>query len=248
MVLSIQRILILGIITGCTVFPEVVFAQGEKNLYEQRKVIDPNGINKFYKGRQIAYVMGFQAAGWLDRPEREKEEHTSKLVESLKLKPDMVVADIGAGSGYLSFKMASLLPKGKVLAVDIQKEMLELIRQRSKERMIDNVEAIQGDVTKPNLKDESVDMIIMVDVYHEFEFPHEMTKAMVSALKKGGAMVFVEFRGEDPKVPIKLVHKMTEKQVMQEMKDMGLKHRETIGVLPWQHIIVFEKETKGPTQ
>jgi ubiquinone/menaquinone biosynthesis C-methylase UbiE len=103
-------------------------------------------------------------------------------------------------------------------------------------------------VTKPNLKDESVDMIIMVDVYHEFEFPHEMTKAMVSALKKGGAMVFVEFRGEDPKVPIKLVHKMTEKQVMLEMKDMGLKHRETIGVLPWQHIIVFEKETKGPTQ
>lgn len=248
MMLPIQRMFILGIVPGLVAFQGAIFAQSDKPHYEQRKVFDPNGINKFYKGRQIAHVMGFQAAGWLDRPEREKEEHTSKLVESLKLKPDMVVADIGAGSGYLAFKMASLLPKGKVLAVDIQKEMLELIRQRSRERMIGNVEAIQGDVAKPNLKDESVDMIIMVDVYHEFEFPHEMTKAMVRALKKGGAMVFVEFRGEDPQVPIKLVHKMTEKQVMVEMKDMGLRHRETIGVLPWQHIIVFEKETKGSTQ
>lgn len=235
----------------CVLFQGVGYSQEKSGakipepLYEFRKAHDPNGIGKFYKGREIAHVMGFQAAGWLERPEREKEEHTSKLIESLKLRPDMIVADVGAGSGYLSFQMARLLPQGKVLAVDIQKEMLDLIRKRSKEGMVTNVEAVQGTDKDPNLKDNSIDMIIMVDVYHEFAFPHEMTLAMTRALKPGGAMVFVEFRGEDPNVPIKLVHKMTQKQVLYEMKDLELKHRQTIGVLPWQHIIVFEKELKG---
>ncbi len=213
-----------------------------ESLYELRKNHDPNGIGKFFKGREIAFVMGFQAAGWLERPEREKEENTTKLIESLKLKPHMVVADVGAGSGYLSFRMANLLPKGKVVAVDIQKQMIEMIKSRCKSRNISNVETILSTEKDAKLADNSVDMIIMVDVYHEFAFPFEMMQSMCKSLRKGGTMIFVEFRGEDPEVPIKLVHKMTEKQVIFEMKGQPLSHKETIGVLPWQHIIIFEKK------
>lgn len=229
------------------VSPSLVFAQAPKpdSIYEERKVHDPNGIGKFFKGREIAHVMGYQAAGWLERPEREKEENTTKLIESLKLQPHMVVADVGAGSGYLSFRMAPLIPKGKVLAVDIQKEMIKIINSKTKQRSIQNIETILSTEKDPKLPENSVDMIIMVDVYHEFAFPFEMVQAMCKALRKGGSMVFVEFRGEDPEVPIKLVHKMTEKQVILEMKGHDLKHRETIGVLPWQHIIIFEKSETG---
>jgi precorrin-6B methylase 2 len=225
------------------------FAQTPKTdpLYEERKVHDPNGIGKFFKGREIAHVMGYQAAGWLERPEREKEENTTKLIESLKLKPHMIVADVGAGSGYLSFRMAPLLPKGKVLAVDIQKEMIKIINAKSKQKTLQNVETILSTEKDPKLPENSVDMIIMVDVYHEFAFPFEMTQAMCKSLRKGGTMVFVEFRGEDPEVPIKLVHKMAEKQVILEMKGHDLKHKETIGVLPWQHIIIFEKTDSQTT-
>jgi len=211
--------------------------------YETRVDHDPDGIGKFYMGREIAYVMGFQAAGWLDRPEREKEEQTSKMIEALKLKPGDVAADVGAGSGTIAFRLCDKVgPQGKVLAVDIQKEMLELLRERAKARQVANFEVIAGTETDPKLPAESVDLILMVDVYHEFAFPYEMTEAMVKALKPGGRLVFVEFRLEDPKVPIKLVHKMTEKQVKKEMEPHPLKWVETSKVLPWQHIIFFEKQ------
>jgi ubiquinone/menaquinone biosynthesis C-methylase UbiE len=213
--------------------------------YETRPDFDPDGINKFYMGRQIAAVMGYQAAGWLERPEREKEEQCSKLVRALKLKPGDVVADVGAGSGYYSFRIADRVgPKGKVLAEDIQTEMLDLIRKRMKADKVANVEPVQGTLTDPKLPAEAVDLILLVDVYHEFSHPYEMTVEMVKALKPGGRLVFVEYRMEDPKVPIKLVHKMTERQVKKEMSPFPLKHAETIEVLPWQHIIVFEKQAK----
>jgi ubiquinone/menaquinone biosynthesis C-methylase UbiE len=214
--------------------------------YEYRDKHDPDGIGKFYMGREIAHVMGYQAAGWLDRPEREKEEQTSKMIAALKLQDGDVVADVGAGSGRISFKLCEKVgAKGKVLAVDIQKEMLDLISKRAKERKIANIEIIQGTETDAKLPANAVDLILLVDVYHEFSHPFEMTDAMVKALKPGGRLVFVEFRMEDPKVPIKLVHKMTQKQVKKEMEPHALKWDQTIDVLPWQHIIVFKKTEKA---
>lgn len=218
----------------------------DKQRYEIRQEHDPNGIGKFYMGREIAIVMGHQAAGWLDRPEREKEEEPGKLVEALNLKAGDVVADVGAGSGYLTFRMAEKVgPTGKVLAVDIQPEMLDLIRQRMKARKITNVEPVMGSEKDPKLPEKGVDLIVMVDVYHEFEFPFEMTEAMVRALKPGGRLVFVEYRMEDPKVWIKLVHKMTEKQVKKEMEPHPLRWVETSSVLPAQHIVFFKKAAEA---
>jgi ubiquinone/menaquinone biosynthesis C-methylase UbiE len=221
-----------------------------KARYEFRVKHDPDGIGKFYMGREIAQVMGYQAAGWLDRPEREKEEQTSKMIESLKLQPGDMVADIGAGSGAITFRLCDKVgAKGKVYAVDIQKEMLDLMRKRAAERKIANIELIHGTETDPKLPKESVDLILMVDVYHEFSLPFEMTEAMVKALKPGGRMVFVEFRMEDEKVPIKLVHKMSQAQVKKEMEPHALKWEKTIDILPWQHIIIFKKsdaKSKSP--
>src|SRR5262249_31469655 len=178
-----------------------------------RKEHDPNGTGKFYMDREIALVMGHLAAGWLDRPEREKEEQPAKLMEALKIQPGQVVADVGAGSGYFTFRLAEKVgAKGKVLAGDIQPEMLTRIRQRMKARGIANVEPIQGTETDPKLPAGGVDLVLLVDVYHELSHPYEVTEAMVRALKPGGRLVFVEYRLEDPEVPIKLVHKMTQKQ------------------------------------
>jgi protein-L-isoaspartate O-methyltransferase len=213
--------------------------------YENRQAHDPDGIGKFYMGREIAQVMGHLGIGWLERPEREKEEQPAKLMKALKLKPGDAVADIGAGSGYFTFRLAGEVgPKGKVYAVDIQKEMIAVLRKRMQERKLINVEPVLGTIMDPKLPAASIDLILMVDVYHEFSHPYEMTEAMVKALKPGGRMVFVEYRLEDPRVPIKLVHKMTQKQVLKEMAIHPLRHVETIGVLPRQHIIIFEKKAK----
>ncbi len=213
--------------------------------YTTRDEHDPNGIGKFYMDREIAHVMGHQGAEWLERPEREKEEQPKKLLKLLDLKAGQIVADIGAGSGYHTFRMAEKVgPRGKVLAVDIQKEMLDIIRQRMKKEKVGNIEPILGTETDPKLPTNGVDMILLVDVYHEFAFPFEMTQAMVKALKPGGRLVFVEFRKEDkdPDVPILEVHKMTKDQVLREMKPYPLKHVKTISSLPWQHVIIFEKK------
>ena len=215
----------------------------EKPRYEYRKEHDPDGIGKFYMGREIAWVMGHQAAGWLDRPEREQEEQPAKLHEVLRVKPGSAVADIGAGSGYHTFRLSASVGKaGKVYAVDVQPEMLQILRQRVKARGIDNVELVKGTEKDPNLPANALDLILMVDVYHEFSEPYEMTEAMVKALKPGGRLVFVEFRLEDPTVPIKLVHKMSERQVRKEMAVHPVRWTETTSVLPWQHVIVFEKK------
>jgi SAM-dependent methyltransferase len=211
--------------------------------YEVREDHDPDGIGKFYMGREIAQVMGHEAAGWLERPEREKEEQPAKLMDALKLKEGDVVADVGAGSGYLSFRLAERVgAKGKVYAEDIQDEMLDLIRKKMKEKKAANVEPVLGTITDPKLPAEGVDLILLVDVYHEFDHPFEMTEAMVKALKPGGRLVFVEYRREDADVPIKTVHKMLEKQVIKEMGPHPLRHVKTLDALPWQHIIIFEKK------
>jgi ubiquinone/menaquinone biosynthesis C-methylase UbiE len=218
---------------------------GQEPRYEFRKEHDPNGIGKFYMDREIAQVMGHLAAGWLDRPEREKEEQPARLMTALKIKPGDVVADIGAGSGYFTFRLQEKVGEtGKVLAVEIQQEMLDIIKKKMGEKKVSNIDLVLGTETDPKLPEGKVDMILLVDVYHEFSHPFEMTQAMVKALRPGGRLVFVEYRLEDPKVPIKLVHKMSEKQVIKEMMPHPLKHVETVGVLPWQHIVVFEKKAK----
>ncbi len=219
----------------------------EKPRYETRKIHDPDGIGKFYMDREIAQFMSHLAAGWLDRPEREKEEQPTKLMEALKIKLGEVVADIGAGSGYFTFRLADQVgPKGKVLAVEIQQEMLDLIAKKMKAKKLENIKLVLGTENNPKLDPASVDLILLVDVYHEFEEPYEMTTAMVKALKPGGRLVFVEYRLEDKEVPIKLLHKMSEKQVIKEMGPHPLKHLKTIETLPWQHIIIFEKKTDKP--
>jgi protein-L-isoaspartate O-methyltransferase len=211
--------------------------------YKTENIHDPDGIGKFYMGREIAIVMGHLGAGWLERPEREKEEQPKKLLAILDLKPGQVVADIGAGSGYHSVRMAKKVGlRGKVLAVDIQKEMLDIIRTRMKQEDIPNIEPILGTETDPKLPAGSVDLILMVDVYHEFAYPFEMTEALVKALKPGGRLVFVEFRKEDRTVPIKELHKMTKDQVLREMGPHPLRHVKTVESLPWQHVIIFEKK------
>jgi ubiquinone/menaquinone biosynthesis C-methylase UbiE len=210
--------------------------------YAFRQQHDPDGIGKFYMGREIAHVMGHQGAEWLERPEREDEEHTTELVAQLRLRPGDAVADIGAGTGYLSRRLAQAVgPTGKVLAEDIQPEMLQLLTNKMTELRITNVMPVLGSVTNAGLTPGSVDMAVMVDVYHEFDFPYEMMDAICRSLKPGGRVVFVEFRAEDPNVPIKLVHKMTEAQVKKEMSVMPLQWVQTIDVLPRQHIIIFRK-------
>ncbi|MEP0844912.1 MAG: class I SAM-dependent methyltransferase [Phycisphaerae bacterium] len=210
--------------------------------YTRRDRHDPNGIGKFYLGREIAQVMGHTGIGWLERPEREEEEHSREMLELLAVRPGDVVADIGAGSGYHTLPLARMVgPKGRIKAVDIQPEMLAAIRKKARETGLDNIDLVLGAEDDPRLEPESVDLILLVDVYHEFEWPFEMTRHMVRALKPGGRIVFVEFRAEDPKVPIKAVHKMTQAQVIREMKPHPLRYKETIDKLPWQHMIVFEK-------
>jgi ubiquinone/menaquinone biosynthesis C-methylase UbiE len=194
-------------------------------------------------GREIAHVMGHQAWQWLERPEREEEEGTDLLIEALNFKPGEVVADIGAGSGFFSWRMARLVgEQGTIYAVEIQQEMLDLLMKNMAKRRVEKiVKPMLGTVTDPKLPPESCDTMLMVDVYHEFDHPFEMIRNMVAALKPGGRIVFVEFRGEDPKVAIKTVHKMTEDQVKKEMALHPLEWVETLKMLPQQHVIIFRK-------
>lgn len=200
------------------------------------------GSGKFYLGREIARVMGHQAADWLERPERIYEEKPDEVVANMGLQADHVVADIGAGSGYFSFRIAKLVPQGKVLAVDIQPEMLALIEERKAAEGITNVEGILGQIDNPNLPPNSVDAALMVDAYHEFSHPYEMIKGIVESLKPGGRIILLEYRGEDPRVPIRPEHKMTELQVVREMSVFNLDWTETLDFLPWQHMMIFTKQ------
>ncbi len=202
---------------------------------------DPNGIGKWYMGREIAYVMGYQGMQWLDRPEREKEENTSTLLLNMAIDPEDIIADIGAGSGYHVFKMAKLAESGLIYAVDIQDEMLEEISNRKELDQIKNVRVIKGGEKNINIAENSLDKVLMVDVYHEFNYPAEMLVSIKKALKADGKLFLIEYRGEDESVPIKELHKMTEAQAIKEMEAAGLKLHRNIDNLPWQHCMVFIK-------
>lgn len=223
------------------IVPIVSFSQNTSyNKYIYKKG-DINGIGKWYMGREIARVMGFQGIGWLERSSREKEENVSTLIQNMKIESNDIIADIGAGSGYHSFRMAPLAKNGVVYAVDIQSEMLAAINRRIELNKIKNIKTILGNEKSIQLPNNSVDKILMVDVYHEFNFPREMIRSIKNTLKPNGKLFLVEYRDEDPRVPIKKIHKMSEKQAEKEMGAAGFKLIENISNLPWQHCMIFIK-------
>ncbi len=201
-----------------------------------------DGIGKAYMGREIASIMGWQGAQWLERREREREERGSRLLRALDLAPGMTVADIGAGSGYFTRRIAPrVAPGGRVYAVDVQPEMVAMLREVAAGVEAGEVVPVLGGARDPNLEPGSIDLALMVDVYHELEYPAEMLDALVRALKPGGRVVFVEYRAEDDAVPIKPLHKMSERQIRLEAEAHGLTWERTVGSLPQQHVVVFRR-------
>lgn len=222
----------------------------EVGEYKYRDRPSSDGIGKVYLGREIAQVMGHRGAAWLERPSRIQEEKPHVLMANLDIKPTDIIADIGAGTGYLTVRLAANVPQGKVFAVDIQPEMLDILSDRLDQRSsdeqppkdgLDNVDLVLASETDPHLPAAAVDMAIMLDVYHELEYPYEVMQQVVRSLRPGGKMVLVEYRGENPLVPIKRLHKMTEQQVRKEMKAVGLTWLKTNEELPRQHLMIFEK-------
>ncbi len=220
-------------------------AQQEPDRYSMVRP-SADGIGKRYLGREISGVMGWQGAAWLEREEREKEERGDLLLRELGLRPGMVVADIGAGTGYYARRIAPLVGAGNsggmVVAVDVQPEMIQMLGDLAKKANLPNIKPVLATVDNVNLPAASVDLAIMVDVYHELAFPYEVMESVVRALKPGGRVVYVEYRAEDPTVPIKALHKMSEAQVKKEAAAHALVYERTASTLPWQHAIVFSKK------
>lgn len=210
--------------------------------YETREVHDPNGTGRFYMGREIAQVMGPGGIPWLDRLQRDEEQKPEVVLGALGLHGGETVVDLGAGSGYFTFRITPLVGKtGKVLAVDVQDEMLDTLRRRAAAQKMTNVVVVKGSEKDPNLPTNAVDVVLMVDVYHELAYPFEIMAKVRQALKPHGRIVFVEYRKEDPKVPIQELHKMSVAQLEKEMKAVGFTRVQTIETLPVQHIVIFQK-------
>jgi predicted methyltransferase len=195
-----------------------------------------------YKGRRIAQVMGAAGADWLTREDREKFEQPERVLDALNIRPGMTVADVGAGNGYFTLRLARRVKAtGKVFAVDIQQAMLDLLANNQKRAGLKNIELVLSTPADPRLPPAAVDLALLVDVYHELQRPEEMVAGIRASLKPDGVLVLVEYRGEDPSVPIKPEHKMTVAQVLREIEPMGFRLRKKLDFLPWQHIFIFEK-------
>jgi predicted methyltransferase len=233
-----MRAALIALLSVCAL---VAHAEPLGQRYEFRAVHDADGTAKFYLGREIAQVMGPGGILWLERAERASEEQPQVAIDALGIEPGQTVADLGAGSGYYSFRIAPLVgPTGKVLAIDIEPAMLEAIAQRARREHVGNVATVRSSAQDPNLPPGSVDLLFMVDVYHELEYPYEMMTKVRAALKPGGRVALIEYRAEDPQVAIKPLHKMTERQVRREMQAAGFRHVKTVRTLPLQHLILFE--------
>jgi ubiquinone/menaquinone biosynthesis C-methylase UbiE len=200
-----------------------------------------DGTGKYYMGREIARVMGHRGAAWLERADRAREEATDILVRELELSPTDEVADVGAGTGYFTLRLSPLVAEGMVFAVDIDSEMVDTLRGKLARAGVENVMPVMGEIDDPRLPEASVDLVLLVDAYHEFSHPREMMRGIHRALRPGGRVVLVEFRLEDPDVPVKPLHKMSEKQARVEMEAAGLRWVETRDMLPRQHFMVFQK-------
>ena len=196
-----------------------------------------------YKGRRIATTMHYRGARWLVRNTREREERCSLMLANLGVKRGMTVCDIGCGNGFYSLQLAEMVgSEGRVLAVDIQPEMLRMLRERAAEKKITNVQPILSSPHNPNLPDGEVDLILLVDVYHEFSHPEQMLDAMRKSLSPGGLIALLEYREEDPEVPIKPLHKMSKRQIMKEYLPNGFKLVKQFDRLPWQHMMFFGRD------
>lgn len=200
-----------------------------------------DGIGRTYFGREIAHFMSHAGIPWLERDSRESEERTSALLDALDLRPGLCVADIGAGSGRLTVPMARCVAPGIAYATDIQPEMLAFLEARARTEGLANLKGILGDTLDVHLPEASVDLVLLVDAYHEFDHPWEMARSMLRALRPGGRIALVEFRAEDPEVPIKALHKMTEVQCRREFEAAGFRWLRTDPRLPWQHLVWFER-------
>ena len=200
-----------------------------------------DGTGKFYADREIAQVMGSEGAEWLDRKDRQKEENSRLAIEKMNLLPTSVVADIGAGTGYFTFKIAEKVPQGKVYAVEIQDELIRYLNNQKNELGDSNVVVIKGDAKSPHLPDNSIDLALLIDVYHELQYPKEMMHSISKALKKNGKLLLLEYRAEDPKIPILPLHKMTVEQINKEMVANGFKLSLDGEFLPIQHFLLYEK-------
>ncbi len=235
-------LLTMLLLAGCEDFfpgKTEVLASGP---YETITPTEPDGSGKVYLGREIARVSNTpEVPEWLERPDRETEEFPDRVIQALELKPTDVVADIGAGTGYYSFRLSPHVSRGLVFAVDIQQDMLDIINERKDIEGISNIETILGTITDPNLPADSVDLAIIISSYHEFSNPKEMMENIVVALRPGGRFVLVEYRGEDPTIPVSTHRRMTQDQAIKEMRYVGLRWKETKDFLPQQHFLIFEK-------
>jgi len=201
-----------------------------------------DGIGKIYMGREISHVMGHLGAGWLERPGRVNEERTDLLLENLPLNEGDRVADIGAGTGYFSLPMAKIVgDTGRVYAVDIQPEMLDIIASRSAEMGVENITRVLAVADDPKLPKNTINLVLLVDAYHEFEWPREVMNGVYESLVSGGKVVLIEYRAEDRAVPIKRLHKMSVEQARKEMEALGLIFKDNLDLLPQQHFMIFEK-------
>ena len=216
------------------------FSQDGAVVYEDGPA-SADGTGRYFMGREIARVMSHRGAAWLERPDRDREERPDVLVRALGLGASDVVADLGAGTGYFTFRIAPLVPEGRVLAVDIQPEMLRIVEERAEAEGFDNVAPVLGTETSPGLRPGAVDLTLVVDAYHEFSNPREMLAALFEATRPGGRLVLVEYRAEDPDVPIRRLHKMTEAQARREVEAAGFAFVENLDVLPQQHLLVFRR-------
>lgn len=233
---------------GLCVLVQPMLAQEEtqelsSNAAKQKKSQpEPRGLTK-YLGRRIASPMGFQHMDWLSRPERIQEENPQEMLDQLGLKEGLVVCDLGCGDGYHTLQMAPKVgPSGKVIAVDIQPQMLQELSRRMVEKNIPNIDTILGDLWDPKLAESSVDLVLMVDVYHEFSHPVQMLEAIRKSLKPNGLVALVEFRAEDPTVLIRPEHKMPKAQIYKEYFANGFKVAREYDKLPWQHLIFLERD------
>jgi ubiquinone/menaquinone biosynthesis C-methylase UbiE len=234
-----------ALVLGAALLPAGGRAQRDAGRY-QVVPRSPDGIGKAYMGREISGVMGWQGAAWLEREAREREERADLLLRELRLAPGQDVADVGAGTGYYARRMApAVAPRGTVFAVDVQPQMLRMVEQSAARAGLSNIRTVQATAQDARLEPASIDLALLVDVYHELEFPYEVMDGVVRALRPGGRLVLVEYRAEDPKVPIKPLHKMSEAQVRREMAAHALDHERTADVLPWQHVVVFRRRASG---
>jgi ubiquinone/menaquinone biosynthesis C-methylase UbiE len=225
----------------CITFQQGIAQQNNSDSLYTYRAASSGGTGKFYLGREIAHVMGASNAEWLDRTSRPQEENTQLAIDKIKIPPTGVIADIGAGTGYYTFKLAPKVLNGRVYAVEIQDEMIAALNERKKKLNSTNVEVIKGSVTSPNLPANSIDLAIMVDVYHELEYPVEMLQSIEKSLKKDGHLLLIEYKGEDPAVAIRPLHKTTVAQLNKELYANGFKLSDDGEFLPLQHFLLYEK-------